>query len=42
VKYIETDERITVDKYRKREEVKIDDFLKKLVKVTVNFQKFNK
>jgi len=29
VKYIKKDERITVDKYRKREETKIDNFFKK-------------
>jgi len=30
MKYIRKDERITVDKYGKREEAKIDHFIKKL------------
>ena len=42
MKYIRNVERINVDKKRKREEADIEDFLKKLVKVTVNFQKYNK
>jgi len=30
MKYIKKDERITVDKYGKREEIKINDFIKNL------------
>ena len=42
MEYIRKDERITVDKQKKEEEAEIDDFTKKLVKITVHFQKFNK
>ena len=41
MKYIRKDEKIRVDK-KSREEVEIDNFMKKFVKVMVTFQKFNK
>ena len=42
MKYIRKDKRIMVDKIEKKIIAEIDDFIKKFVKITVNFQKFNK
>ena len=42
MKYIRKDERIIVDKQKEREEAKINDFLKRFIKIRINFQKFNK
>jgi len=41
VKYIKKNERIALIN-REKKRAKIDDFIKKFVKVMVNFQKFNK